>query len=99
VDEGGQSWQILPPEHFLERKLQGIYGIFKGILGHPMTFEISGHKLLFVLAGLPSLVAGEDVLPGISEQRRRFFSDVFFFFYRNLSNRPGHLNALLEART
>jgi len=64
-----------------------------------MTFEKSGHKLLFVLTGLPFLVGGEDVLPGISERMRRFFSDVFFFFYRNLSNRPGHLNALLEART
>ena len=79
--------------------MQGINGNYKDFLGHPMTFEKSGHTLGFVLMGLPFRVGGEDILPGISERSRRFFSDVFFFFHRNLSNRPGHLNALLEART
>ena len=65
----------------------------------PMTFATRGHRLDFVLEGLPffreaQVFRGE--YPGAGGGS--FLTSVSII-HRKLSNRPGHLNALLDART
>ena len=65
----------------------------------PMTFATRGHRLDFVLEGLPfsredQVSRGEYRAAGGGS--RLTSASVI---HRKLSNRPGHLNALLDART
>jgi len=72
-----------------------------GILfeGDPMTFEVRGHTFAFVLAGLPFfLVEGGELNAGNIGGHAGVSPDIRAF-YRNFSNRPGHLSELPDART
>jgi hypothetical protein len=58
---------------------------------HPMTFDIAGHRLRFVLEGLPFLGVGH---VGRREYRGTgggFSPTSAFLFNRSLSNRPAIL--------
>jgi hypothetical protein len=105
---------IVPQENFLERTLQENWNesamelrssdelnpgwVFR-LAGDPMTFETRGHTLRSVLEGLPFLVGGRSYRREYQGAGGGFSPTPPFFFVSKLSNRPGHLNALPEART
>jgi len=93
LDRNGKSAREQPAEAGRTAETE------QGFDDDQMTFPETGHMLDFVLEGLPFLDRGQSFRREYQGAGGGFSPTLGLFSHRSLSNRPGHLNALLEART